>query len=73
MRIRKDIIFAIAFQKTYTISKKSNKKPREPKNKRKKSFYCPHKKPGEKQDNRLLKRFKKNNSNKILIKDNFKR
>ena len=73
MRIKKDIISAIAFQEIYTIGRGGNKRPRKPKDKRKKPFYCPHKKPGEKQDNRLLKRFKKNNSNKILIKDNFKR
>lgn len=46
MYIKKNIIFVIAFQETYTIGKEGNKKPREPENKRGESFYRPYKKSG---------------------------
>jgi len=72
MRTKEDIISAVALQETYTIGRGNNKRPREPEDKRGKPSYCPHKKPGERQDNRLPKRFEKNNPNKIPIKDNFK-
>ena len=47
MRIKEDIISAIAFQETYTISREDNKRPWELKDKKEKPSYCSHKKPGE--------------------------
>lgn len=72
MRIKEDIISAVAFQETYMISRGGNKRSWESKDKRRKLSYRFYKKPSERQDNCLLKQFEKNNSNKILIKNNFK-
>ena len=72
MRTREDIISAVTLQETYTIGRGGNKRPREPEDKRGESSYRPHKKPGERRDNRLPRRFEKNNPNKIPVKDNSK-